>query len=91
MPKNNIGENNMRTTIEISDHHRSILLSLAAKKGMRGYSGIIKEALNHYIECQVKSAAVKREILKMKGSWTSEETKKTKARLAEMRKNWERW
>jgi hypothetical protein len=78
----------MRTTIEISDHHRSLLLSLAARKGMRGYSGIIQEALDHYIECQVKSAEAKKEVLKMKGSWTSDETKQTKVRIDEMRKNW---
>ena len=78
----------MRTTIEISDHHRSLLLSLAAGKGMRGYSGIIQEALDHYIDCQVKSAAAKKDVLKMKGSWTSDEMKQTKARIDEMRKNW---
>ena len=46
----------MRTTIEVSDKHRSILLALAAQKGLRGYSGIIKEALDYYIEHQSKTA-----------------------------------
>lgn len=78
----------MRTTIEISDRHRSILLSLAAQKGLRGYSGIIREALDHYIEHQTKVGDAKRDILKMKGTWKAEETKETKSKLAELRENW---
>lgn len=42
----------MRTTIEISDRHRSALFSLAAQRGLRGYSGIIEEALDFYIANQ---------------------------------------
>ena len=49
----------MRTTIEVSDKHRSILLALAAQKGLRGYSDIIKEALDYYIEHQSKTAEKK--------------------------------
>ena len=78
----------MRTTIEISDRHRSILLSLAAQKGLRGYSGIIQEALDYYIEHQTRSADAKRDILKMKGSWKAEEIKKIRSKLTELRENW---
>jgi len=78
----------MRTTIEISDRHRSILLSLAAQKGLRGYSGIIREALDYYVEHQIKVGDAKRDILKMKGTWKAEETKETRSKLAELRENW---
>ena len=78
----------MRTTIEISDRHRGILLSLAAQKGLRGYSGIIQEALDYYIEHQTRVAGAKRDILKMKGTWKAEEAKETRSRLIELRENW---
>ena len=78
----------MRTTIEISDRHRSILLSLAAQKGLRGYSGIIREALDYYVEHQIKVGDAKRDILKMKGTWKAKETKETRSKLAELRENW---
>ncbi len=78
----------MRTTIEISDKHRSILLSFAAQKGLRGYSDIVKEALDFYIVHQMKAAKTKNKILRMKGSWKAEETKEAKAKLAELRENW---
>ena len=79
---------NMRTTIEISDRHRSILLSMAAQKGLRGYSGLIQDALDYYIAHQIRAADIKRDILKMKGSWKTEETKKFRSRLMELRGNW---
>ena len=78
----------MRTTIEVSDKHRSILLALAAQKGLRGYSGIIKEALDYYIEHQSKTAEKKSEILKMEKTWKAEETEAIKFNLAELRENW---
>ena len=78
----------MRTTIEISDNHRSILLSLAAQKGLRGYSNIIQEALDFYITHQTRAAEAKRDILKMQGSWKKQETKEIRFKLAELRGNW---
>jgi len=78
----------MRTTIEISNKHRSILVSLAAQKGLRGYSGVIREALDFYIAHQTNVADAKRDILKMKGSWKPKETKKFRSKLTELRENW---
>ena len=78
----------MRTTIEVSDRHRIILLSLSAERGLRGYSSIIQEALDYYIEHQIRTKDAKRDILKMKGSWETEETKKVKSKLIELRENW---
>jgi len=78
----------MRTTIDISDKHRGILLSLAAQKGLRGYSSIIQEALDYYIVHQIKVAGAKRDIIKMKGSWKTEETNRIRHKLTELRENW---
>ncbi|MFZ0451206.1 MAG: hypothetical protein WAL98_18365 [Desulfatiglandaceae bacterium] len=80
--------NSMRTTIEISAEHRGALLSLAAKKGLRGYSTIIEEALDLYIEHQGRASGIKSNVLRMKGSWKKEETEKTKSSIAELRENW---
>jgi hypothetical protein len=40
----------MRTTIEITDEQRSRLLEAAARRGEKGFSSIIQEALDHYFE-----------------------------------------
>ena len=78
----------MRTSIEMSDKHRSFLLSLAAQKGLMGYSRVIEEAIKYYIEHHLKAVEKKRDILKMKGSWKKEEAKEIRSRLTELRENW---
>lgn len=78
----------MRTTIEISDHYRKILLSLAAQRGLRDYSEIIQEALDNYIVEQMKEPEIKEKVLAMQGSWQQEETQQTRSRLRELREKW---
>lgn len=78
----------MRTTVEISDRQRSILLSLAARRGLRGYSEIVQEALDQYIAGQTNELETKEKILAMKGSWRQEEAEETRSRLLELRERW---
>ena len=40
----------MRTTIEITDEQRAALLAIAASKGEKGFSGVVREALDQYLE-----------------------------------------
>ena len=47
----------MRTTIEITDEQRAKLLEAAAKRGEKGFSSLIQEAIDHYFE----AAAERRE------------------------------
>lgn len=77
----------MRTTIEISDMHRSTLLSLAAQKGLRGYSKLIEEAIDYYITNQTNFTGIKNNVLAMKGSW-QKDSEKIKTNIKELRKNW---
>ena len=78
----------MRTTIELSDDLISMLHALAVKKGYRGYSKVIEEALVFYIRENEKREAGREKILKMRGSWNRAEARETKRRLEEIRKNW---
>jgi hypothetical protein len=39
----------MRTTIEITDHQRARLLDLAARRGAKGFSRFVQEALDDYL------------------------------------------
>jgi hypothetical protein len=78
----------MRTTVEISDRQRSILLSLAAQRGLRGYSEIVQEALDQYIAGQTNQLEIKEKVLAMQGSWRQEETEETRSRLLGLRERW---
>lgn len=40
--------NETRTTVTLKEEHRAILHVLAARRGLRGYSRIIAEALDFY-------------------------------------------
>ena len=78
----------MRTTIEISDRHRSVLVAMAAQRGLRGYSEIIEEALEKYIAEQVRDPDTKERVLAMRGSWQRDEIEQTRSRLVELREQW---
>jgi predicted transcriptional regulator len=81
-------ERGMRTTIELSDDHRSALHSLAARRGLRGYSKLIQEAIDFYIKEKVKRRDGIKHLLKMRGTWSEEEAKKFRKRLKEIKRNW---
>jgi metal-responsive CopG/Arc/MetJ family transcriptional regulator len=78
----------MRTTIELSNDHRSSLHSLAARRGLRGYSKLIREAVDLYIqEMTAKEGGAKR-LLQMRGTWNKEDARTFQKKLREIRKNW---
>ena len=78
----------MRTTIELSDRHRSLLHALSSERGLRGYSKIIQEAIDFYIKEKAAKDNVVQELLKLKGAWSTEEGIRMRAKLKEIRENW---
>jgi len=78
----------MRTTIELSNDHRSSLHSLAARRGIRGYSKLIQEAVDLYIQEETAKERDVKPLLQMRGTWNSEDARKFKRNLRKIRKNW---
>ena len=39
----------MRTTIELSEAHRAVLLRLSAARGQKGFSRIVADAIDSYV------------------------------------------
>ena len=78
----------MRTTIELSNNHRSSLHSLAARRGLRGYSKLIQEAVDFYIQQMTAKEGNAKHLLKMRGTWNKEDARKFQNRLREIRRNW---
>lgn len=78
----------MRTTVELSDDLIAALHALAVKKGYRGYSRVMEEAVKHYLRDHEKNELSLSVLMKMRGSWNAEEAAETKKRLEEIRKNW---
>ncbi|MBI2883464.1 MAG: hypothetical protein HYY11_06115 [Candidatus Methylomirabilis oxyfera] len=84
----------MRTTIELTDDQRARLLALAAKRRLRGYSVLIHEALERYLEeppnggrarAATKAARAAR---KVRGTLSEAEAEQMRRRIAEL---WKRW
>jgi metal-responsive CopG/Arc/MetJ family transcriptional regulator len=78
----------MRTTIELSNDQRSALHSLAAQKGLRGYSKLIQEAVDLYLKETSKKRKGNNYLLKMRGTWSQEEALRFREKLAGIRQEW---
>ena len=78
----------MRTTIELSNDHRSSLHAIAARRGLRGYSKLIHEAVELYIQKMAAKESNVKHLLKMRGTWNKQDAEKVKNILREIRRNW---
>jgi metal-responsive CopG/Arc/MetJ family transcriptional regulator len=80
----------VRTTIELSNEKRARLLAIAARRGLRGYSQLIDEALDLYLarEEERKTEELK-EILSLAGTLTDSEAAAVKKRIEEVWRKWQ--
>jgi hypothetical protein len=77
----------MRTTVEIPDEQRAKLLELAARRGEKGFSGLIQEALELYLRGQQQEQAVAR-ALALQGCLQAEEADDLEAATKRARGRW---
>lgn len=77
----------MRTTVEIPDEQRAKLLELAARRGEKGFSGLIQEALDLYLRGQQKEEAVERAV-KLRGRLSDKEADELLNATRELRSRW---
>jgi len=83
----------MRTTIEIADDKLVKLKKLAAERGERGFSALVDEALERYLETDPGAERARRErqaeaIRALAGSWSDEDAALARERIAELRATW---
>jgi hypothetical protein len=78
----------MRTTIEMKPEHRAHILALAANRGEKGFSAVVAEALELYLEMQDGRESAIRKALALKGSATETEAAALAAHARKIRENW---
>ncbi len=78
----------MRTTIEISDEHRAKLLEAAARRGKKGFSSIVQEALTQYFKTDKQRREAVRKALRVIGSLPAEEADSLDRDLRVLRQSW---
>jgi predicted transcriptional regulator len=78
----------VRTTIEISDEHRSRLLEAAARRGQKGFSAIIEEALDHYFEAEESRRQRLERALKAVGGLSEPAAERFEKDARALRRSW---
>ena len=78
----------MRTTVEIDDGHRARLVELAARRKEKGFSRIVSEAIEQYLEALDRVAADRRKALKLRGSLSPRQAQRLEAEAARIRSSW---
>ena len=78
----------MRTTIEMKPEHRARVLELAANRGEKGFSTVVAEALDLYLEAQSGRTDAIRNALALKGSMKENEAADLRAQTRKIRADW---
>jgi len=76
----------MRTTVEIPDHLHETLIRLARRRGLRGFSQLVEEALDAYLaDLSAEEAAL---LLSLESSIDDSEELEMRRRIEEARATW---
>ena len=78
----------MRTTIEMKPEHRARILELAATRGEKGFSTVVAEALELYLEGGSDRKNAIRSALALKGSMRKTEAAGLLTRTGRIRADW---
>jgi Arc/MetJ family transcription regulator len=78
----------MRTTIELTDGQRAELLRLAAKRGIKGFSQLVQEALDEYLRQQGDREQAISAALTLKGCLKRKEADEFEQRGDSLRELW---
>ena len=78
----------MRTTVEMKPEHRCALLALAAKKGEKGFSSVLAEAIEKYLNDERERTKQRDALLALRGSLSDEEAEELRKYTSELRKHW---
>ena len=78
----------MRTTVEMKPEHRSALLALAARRGQKGFSEVLSEAVEQFISGERERRKKREALLSLAGSLRPKEIAALRHSAEELRKSW---
>lgn len=80
----------MRTTVELTDDQRGRLLELAARRGEKGFSRLVQEALDLYLDAEALGARKARvdRALSVLGSLSDKAADGLEERVRALRDHW---
>jgi hypothetical protein len=77
-----------RTTVEMKPEHRSALLALAARRGEKGFSGLLAEAIDEFLKGEAERRRRREDVLALANSLSSEEAETLRHAVGELRNSW---
>ena len=78
----------MRTTIDISPEQRARLMELAARRGEKGFSKLVQQALDAYLRAQAGDEERRRRALTLKGALDARAAERLRTATRELRASW---
>jgi hypothetical protein len=78
----------MRTTIELKPEHRARLLELAARRGEKGFSSVIAEAVDAFLATTAEGNRVRKRALSLRGKLRPREAERLRNAVARIREFW---
>lgn len=76
----------MRTTVEITDEQHRALSAIAQRRGVRGFSALVQEALDAYLT-SLKSDEIDL-LLGLEGTLSESEAREVQLRIDDARAKW---
>lgn len=76
----------MRTTVEITDEQHRALSAIARRRGVRGFSALVQEALDGYLTNLTADEVDV--LLGLEGTLTDSEARQVRTRIDEARTTW---
>jgi len=78
----------MRTTIEMNNRHRAALLKMAGERGEKGFSKLVEEALQEYLENSRRKKSMTNAALSIFGTFSGKGAEKLEKNYRFLRKSW---
>ena len=78
----------MRTTVELKPGQRSALLALAARRGQKGFSELVSEAIEQYLRGEQDRERRRVELLSLAGSLSVEDADELRRTACSLRESW---
>jgi metal-responsive CopG/Arc/MetJ family transcriptional regulator len=78
----------MRTTIDLTDDQRARLLELAARQGEKGFSRLIQEAVDRYLEELERGEEAVQRALGVLGTLSEKSERTMRSSIEALRKRW---
>jgi hypothetical protein len=78
----------MRTTVDLRDEHRAKLLDLAARRGEKGFSAVLAEAIDTYLATLAGEEEKRKAALVLRGCLSMEEAADLRQATRSLRESW---